>query len=159
MTKLTAKQQRFVEAYLANPNGARAAIAAGYSRNTARVIASENLRKPAIVAALAKARKRRQAREEYSIKQVRKELADIGFCALTDIFGEGKQVLDPSEWPGRLKGVVHYEKRERIKHTRDGQTERIVTLIKVQMPKKLEALEMLGESLGMFPPRRRQGRG
>ena len=45
---LTAKQQRFVEAYTGNATAA--AIAAGYSEKTAEVIGHENLRKPKILA-------------------------------------------------------------------------------------------------------------
>ena len=46
--KLTAKQQRFVEAY--DGNAHKAAIAAGYSEKTADAIGRENLRKPTILA-------------------------------------------------------------------------------------------------------------
>ena len=46
--KLTAKQQRFCDEYLIDLNGKEAAIRAGYSKKTAAVIASENLKKPNI---------------------------------------------------------------------------------------------------------------
>ena len=45
---LTAKQQRFVEAYTGNAT--QAAIAAGYSEKTAPFIGAENLKKPKILA-------------------------------------------------------------------------------------------------------------
>lgn len=45
---LTAKQQRFCDEYLVDLNATQAAIRAGYSKKTARVIATENLTKPAI---------------------------------------------------------------------------------------------------------------
>ena len=47
-TKLTAKQQRFCDEFLIDMNATQAAIRAGYSRKTARVIGQENLTKPAI---------------------------------------------------------------------------------------------------------------
>lgn len=50
--KLTPKQQRFVEEYCVDWNGTQAAIRAGYSEDTAYKIASENLRKPQIKAAV-----------------------------------------------------------------------------------------------------------
>lgn len=50
---LTAKQDRFVAEYLIDGNGARAAREAGYSEKTARQIATENLSKPDIQAAIA----------------------------------------------------------------------------------------------------------
>ena len=46
--KLTAKQQRFCDEYLIDLNATQAAIRAGYSKKTARVIGQENLTKPAI---------------------------------------------------------------------------------------------------------------
>lgn len=48
MAKLTAKQQRFVDEYLIDLNATQAAIRAGYSEKTARMIAKENLTKPYI---------------------------------------------------------------------------------------------------------------
>jgi phage terminase small subunit len=48
LTPLTNKQKVFVEEYLTDHNGTRSAIAAGYSRKSASVIAAENLLKPNI---------------------------------------------------------------------------------------------------------------
>lgn len=50
---LTSKQQLFVDYYITCRNGAEAARRAGYSERTARQIATENLSKPDIKAALA----------------------------------------------------------------------------------------------------------
>lgn len=47
-TKMTAKMQRFCDEYLIDLNATQAAIRAGYSEKTARVIGQENLSKPAI---------------------------------------------------------------------------------------------------------------
>lgn len=44
--KLTAKQQRFCDEYLIDLNATQAAIRAGYSKKTAKVIGAENLSKP-----------------------------------------------------------------------------------------------------------------
>lgn len=46
--KLTPKQQAFAEHYIELGNATQAAIQAGYSKKTARVIGQENLLKPAI---------------------------------------------------------------------------------------------------------------
>lgn len=46
--KLTPKQKAFCEYYLETGNQTEAAIKAGYSKKTARVIGQENLLKPAI---------------------------------------------------------------------------------------------------------------
>ena len=48
MSELTAKQKQFCIEYLKDFNGTQSAIRAGYSKDTAAVIASENLIKPYI---------------------------------------------------------------------------------------------------------------
>ena len=54
-TRLTGKQEMFIQEYLVDFNGTRAAIAAGYAVGTAAATAYENLRKPHIAIALGKA--------------------------------------------------------------------------------------------------------
>ena len=46
--KMTEKQKRFCDEYLIDLNATQAAIRAGYSKKTAKVIANENLTKPNI---------------------------------------------------------------------------------------------------------------
>ncbi len=58
-TKLTPKQQRFIDEYLIDLNATQAAIRAGYSPRTARAIACENLAKPDIQEAIAEAKRER----------------------------------------------------------------------------------------------------
>lgn len=48
--KLTAKQQRFADEYIISGNLTQSAIKAGYSKSSARQIASENMAKPYIKA-------------------------------------------------------------------------------------------------------------
>jgi len=55
MNGLTTKQKIFIAEYLKDFNGTRAAITAGYSKDSAAVIAHENLRKPNIVKEIRKA--------------------------------------------------------------------------------------------------------
>lgn len=77
---LTPKQQRFVDEYLIDLNGAQAAIRAGYSPDTARQIATENLAKPYIQLAIAEARKAMQERTHITADKVITELALIAFA-------------------------------------------------------------------------------
>lgn len=77
---LTEKQKRFVEEYIIDLNGAQAAIRAGYSPKTACCIASENLAKPAIQAALQQAIQERSKRTEVTADRVLEELAAVAFA-------------------------------------------------------------------------------
>lgn len=69
---LSAKQQAFVESYLACWNAAEAARRAGYSEKTARSIGAENLTKPDIQAAI----QARLAELKMSADEVLTRLAD-----------------------------------------------------------------------------------
>lgn len=77
---LTPKQQRFVDEYLIDLNGAQAAIRAGYSPATAKQIAAENLSKPYLQLAIAEARKRQQERTGITADRVLRELTDVALA-------------------------------------------------------------------------------
>jgi phage terminase small subunit len=91
---LTAKQARFVDEYMVCLNGAEAARRAGYSKKTARAIASENLRKPEIAAEIAK-RKKKVTDQIASIRpRVIEELARVAFFDLCDLAEKDWRLLE-----------------------------------------------------------------
>ncbi len=79
---LTPKQQRFVDEYLIDLNGAAAARRAGYSERTARQVAAENLTKPVIMAAITEAQQKLSQRTELTqdwvLTQLRTEARESG---------------------------------------------------------------------------------
>lgn len=79
---LTTKQKRFCEEYLVDFNATRAAIRAGYSRDTARFIACENLTKPNILQFID------EKLSEMSIggQEALKLISDIAKTSLNDYF-------------------------------------------------------------------------
>ncbi len=79
---LTQRQSRFVAEYLVDLNASQAAIRAGYSPRTAKVIASQNLTKLNIQAAIAEAQAARAERTKVTADKVVAELALIGFAEL-----------------------------------------------------------------------------
>jgi phage terminase small subunit len=74
--KLTLKQARFTKEYLKTGNGTQAAIKAGYSKDSAHDIASENLRKPVIIETIDAVRKKLGIDAEYVLKGF-KEIKDF----------------------------------------------------------------------------------
>ena len=74
--ELTPKQARFVAEYLKDHNGTQAAIRAGYSQKTAKVIATENLTKPAIAEKVKSATKAVAERTETDAEWVRRRLKE-----------------------------------------------------------------------------------
>jgi phage terminase small subunit len=88
---LSPKQQRFVEEYLIDLNATRAAIRAGYSKKTARAIASENLAKPNIQEAVAKAKRGRSDATKVNAEWVLKQAVELHSRCM----GEIQPVLNP----------------------------------------------------------------
>lgn len=77
MNKLTAKQAKFVDEYLIDLNATQAAIRAGYSKNAAQEIGSQNLSKLIIAEAIQNARNKLSERalvtQEMVVKGLLKE--------------------------------------------------------------------------------------
>lgn len=150
MAKLTPKQKRFCDEYLIDLNATQAAIRAGYSKKTARFIATENLTKPNIQAYLEKRMRKREERTEITQDRVLKEFAKIAFLDPRNFFNEdgspkkmneldndtaaalaGMDVLEEYEGYGDARIFVGYTKKYKIAD-------------------KLKALESLGRHLGLF---------
>jgi hypothetical protein len=104
---LTARQRRIVEEYLIDLNATQAAIRAGYSRQTARSIGSENLTKPDIRAAVERGMLELGGRAQIAADQVLKEVALIAFSDILDIdFGPDGKLVEGK--PGAARAVAAY---------------------------------------------------
>jgi phage terminase small subunit len=86
MSKLTAKQRAFVDAYLVDLNATQAAIRAGYSAKTAKQAGSRLLTNVDVAAAVAAAQERRARRVEITQDEV---LANLE-AARTGAMGEAQ---------------------------------------------------------------------
>jgi phage terminase small subunit len=101
---LLPKQWKFVQEYLLCGNATQAALAAGYSQKTARVIGQENLLKPAIAGYLSQkqtviAAKQDECLEKMELTQERimRETARIAFFDARKMFhadGRPKSILE-----------------------------------------------------------------
>ena len=75
MSKLTAKQQRFVDEYLIDLNATQAAIRCGYAENSARITASRLLSKDNIQQAVNQGQAERQAKTKIDAAWVLEQAA------------------------------------------------------------------------------------
>ena len=75
--KLTPKQARFIDEYMIDLNGTQAAIRAGYSKKTAFVIATENLKKPYLAHEIKKRLDERAASTGITAEKVLQDLRDL----------------------------------------------------------------------------------
>lgn len=97
---LSRKQQKFVNEYLIDFNGTRAAKAAGYSEKSAYSMASENLRKPEIKAYLEQKVSESNELAFLERQRVLVELKKIAYPSLQD------QFLTQNTTSDRLKALL-----------------------------------------------------
>ena len=97
MAKLTKKQEMFVKEYIIDLNGTQAAIRAGYSKKTAKVIANENLTKPYILEAIQKELEPKMNRIEITAERVLEEIAKIAFFNIKNLYKDDGNLKEISE--------------------------------------------------------------
>ena len=123
--KMTAKQQRFCDEYLIDLNATQAAIRAGYSAKTARVIGQENLTKPAI--------------KEY----IEQRMAEM----------EAKLVADSKEVMRYLTSVLRGQSQSEIvviEGTGEGCSDARLMMKAPDENQRLKAAELLGKAHMIF---------
>ena len=150
--KLTPKQARFVQEYPIDLNAAQAAIRAGYSAKTARVIGHENLTKPNIAAAIEKAKEVRAQRTRLTSDMVVDELRKIAFANMADYMKstpEGDPCLDFSRLTREQTAALAEVTVEHFLDHR-GEKARSVRRVKFKLHDKRAALVDLGRHLGIF---------
>lgn len=142
--QLNPRQKRFVKEYLKDLNGTEAALRAGYSKVSAHSIASENLKKPEISAAIAKAQEKRGQKLDITAERVLAEIAKIAFSDMKNFAtwnAEGMRVKDSEELEEGLSGCVAEMTQTESK---DGGS------FKFKLHDKTKALEQLAKHLGIF---------
>jgi phage terminase small subunit len=115
--KLTAKQQRFCDEYLIDLNATQAAIRAGYSEKTAKVIASETLTKPNVKAYIEKRMNEKEKKLIADQDEVLKYLTSVlrgdsesSVLARTEM-GADNVIKKPPDEKERLKAAELLGKR------------------------------------------------
>ncbi len=145
--RITAKQQRFVDEYLIDQNGTQAAIRAGYSAKTAQQMATENLLKPVVRAAIEAGLAKQQERTGITADRVLQEVARIGLFDPRKLFrddGEPKGIHDlDDDTAAAISGVKVSTRKDE-----DGKGETTVTEYKIS--DKNTALEKLFKHLGLY---------
>lgn len=97
MSKLTAKQAKFVDEYMVDLNATQAAIRAGYSEKTARQTAAENLTKPNIQKVIARRREAASESAQITVDRVVREAARLALFDPRKLFnadGTPKAIQD-----------------------------------------------------------------
>ena len=124
MTKMTLKQQRFADEYIITGNATQAAIKAGYSKKTAKVIANENLTKP------------------YIKKYIDERLAKL----------ESEKIATQEEVLQYLTSVMRGEEMEPLLVLNGEGTQKVIEAVP-SVQSRTKAAELLGKRYGTFTDR------
>jgi phage terminase small subunit len=150
--QLTKKQSTFIEEYLVDLNATQAAVRAGYSKRTAKVMGCENLSKPNIQNAIHAAMNERSKRTGITVDRVLEEIAKIGFADIREIFTAGDNFRSIADLPDDIAAAVQSIEvvvRPPGLAGDDGFKEGEL-VYKIRLSDKLKGLELLGKHLGMF---------
>lgn len=150
MTKLTAKQQCFIEEYLIDLNATQAAIRAGYSPKTAYAKGSEMAKRFAVE--IAEAQANRSKRTQITQDMVLNELAKIGFSNMLDyvsVTAGGDPVPDFSTLTRDQAAAISEVTVDQYMEGK-GDNAVMVKRTKFKLSDKRAALVDMGRHLGMF---------
>lgn len=143
---LTPKQRRFCHEYIIDLNGTQAAIRAGYSENSAKEIASENLTKPNIQNFIQELNQERQNATGITAQRVIEELGKIAFSDIRELMTVDNALMDIKQLDDNTAGAVASIEVDEIRMSgmAVGETK------KVKLWDKIRALDSLGKHFGIF---------
>ena len=151
--KLTSKQLIFCQEFCTDFNGSRAAISAGYSKNSARSISSTLLTKPNIQAIIRKFQKCAMQNLDIDTTKVIMEYASIAFSDITNYVDVGRKKITSLDKEGKkVLSMADYC------HLKNGQLSTASTIQEIKisdqgtfikMHDKHKALEFLVKFAGM----------
>ena len=147
---LTAKDIRFVDAYMLKPDPSEAARAAGSSAKRARQAGYELLTKPDVAAEIERRQAERSKQTGIDAAWVLRRLAEEAEADLADIYTEHGTLKPVNEWPlVWRKGLVQGIKVDEIYEGR-GEGRELVGLVKeVKLSDRIKRLELIGKHIGV----------
>lgn len=151
---LNAKQKAFVSEYIIDMNGAQAAIRAGYSFNSAAVIATELLKKPNVAAAVARSKAQRAARVGMTQDSVLHEMSLLSHARIDHyvVSDKGEVTLAPGAPEDAMAAVQAIKKRTTVKEDAEGNIT-ITYDVELRLWDKPTPLKLMGRHVGLFPDR------
>lgn len=143
---LTPKQETFVREYLIDLNSTQAAIRAGYSAKTAKVMGCENLTKPDIQEAIQKAMADRSEKTNITAERVLNEIAKLAFFDPRKMFDDAGEPIHVSQLDDDTAAAI-----AGLEVVTKGNDEiGYASVMKVKLADKSKNLELLGRHLKLF---------
>jgi len=158
---LTRKQEMFLREYTIDYNGSRAAIAAGYSKKTAREMAHENLTKPHILTALRAYQKQRVQALGITEDRILEAWSDLAFTPLPGIIDFQQCRMTVADFSVLSQAQKMCIKKFRVKTTQEmeydpdsGRNIPVdVQYVEIELYDRQKALDALSKYHGMFVER------
>lgn len=151
-SKKEIREDRFCREYIIDLNGTRAAIAAGYSKKTAKATASRMLTKSNLLEKISKLQKAVADKLDLTAHRVLGELCKLGFSNFLDyvrITADGSFAVDLSKLTREQAAAIWSIKTtERVEGK--GEDVTVVTKTEFKLADKIRALELLGKHLKLF---------
>jgi len=162
MPNLTPKQLRFIDEYLIDLNATQAAIRAGYSKNTAKQIGSENLTKPDISLEIANRGRQVTQSTGITIERTLQELGRLAFSDVRKLYnadGSLKSIVDlDDDAAAMLGGVDVVEMQGAAEIDGEGNIKHVPMYTKkVKIWDKNSALEKAMKYLQLLQPEKEPG--
>lgn len=148
--KLTAKEQLFAVEYLVDLNATQAAIRAGYSPRSARVIGPETLSKPAIAQAIAKELEKRKAAARLNVQEVEERLAELLRFDPAEAYAEDGTLLPVRNMPKAIRRQLAGVETEELFTGRGEEREHIGDVRKVKWVAPDRAVELAARRFGLL---------
>lgn len=145
---ITPKQQRFVDEYLIDLNGAQAAIRAGYSAKTAKAQANRLLANVHVERYLRSQKASRSVRLQISQDDVVRELANVAMVDIAQVVSwDGANLTVPAfeAMPAEARRAIQSIKVNRRRRSGDEDWE--TETVEVKLHNKVQALEVLRRHL------------
>lgn len=141
---ITPKMRRFMDAYLKEPNGRKAAIKAGYPKKSAAHCASRILQSPQVKRELKRRYEAASKKADVSVERILKEYEKLAFSNVLHYvrIEGGEPVLDLSDLPEEYAAAIS---ECEMKVDQDGNA-----TSKIKLVDKKGALQDLGRYHAMF---------
>jgi phage terminase small subunit len=146
---LTLKQKRFCKEYVIDFNAAQAAIRAGFSKKTAKSIASRLLTNVNVQNEIDKLKDKTAEKLEISHEMITAEWANIAFSDTTDLYRDWMTLQDfetmKKEEPNLMRCIKSISTRIKKVNALEN-----IEQIKLEFYSKETALENLGKHIGYY---------
>lgn len=149
MSKLNAKQKRFVDEYLLDLNAKQAAIRAGYSEKTAKSQGQRLLTHVDVAAAIAEKQEARSKRTEIDADWVLTQAANAFTADLSQLFNENNDLLPVDQWPKEMMPLINGIEVEALFQGRGADREQIGFTKKIKLSERLKLLDTIGKHINV----------